>query len=134
MTVPNVRPRRDWVLVLNEPRKTVLSSGIVLPASETGAEKVTESAGRVVRLGPGDKAGKMGLEVGHRVIYRGFLKHHMPVPSEETWQDGTLKEFFLMDIADLMAIIPEDSDVGVFSRPSQHAVESVDDEGRVSMR
>jgi hypothetical protein len=58
----------------------------------------------------------------------------MPVPSDETWHDGTSKEFFLMDVADLMAIIPEGSDVGVFSRPSQSAVESVDDEGRVSMR
>jgi co-chaperonin GroES (HSP10) len=137
MTTPNIRPRRDWAMVLNEPRKTFLmKSGIVLPSSETGVEKVTESAGHIIRLGPSDKLiEKLGLRIGDRVIYRAFMKHHMPVPSEEVWQhDGSKKEFFLMDVADIMAVVPEDADIGVFSRPSQHAVESVDEEGQVKMR
>jgi Chaperonin 10 Kd subunit len=137
VTVPRVRPRRDWVLILNEPRKTFLQkSNLFLPGEETGVEKVTESAGHIIRFGPSDHlVRELGLKEGDRVVYRSFLKHHMPVPSEETWQhDGSKKEFFLMDIADIMAVVPEEADIGVFSRPSQSAVESVDNEGRVKMR
>lgn len=129
-----VKPRRDWVMVLEAPRKTLVS-GIHLPASETGVEKVTEKAGQVIRLGPGDKSGRIGLKEGDRIVYRGFLKHHMPLESEERWEDGSPKCYFLMDVADVMAVVSGDLDVGAFSsRPSQSAVASVDAEGNVRMR
>jgi len=133
VTVPAIRPRRDWALVLADVRKVELASGIILPV-ETGAEKVTERAGSVIRLGPGDKAPAMGLKEGDRIVFRGFIKYHMPIESDEVWADGSKKEFFLMDIADIMAVT-EGVEVGVFSnRPSQSAVESVDAEGNVKMR
>jgi co-chaperonin GroES (HSP10) len=130
-----VKPRRDWVLVLLDQRKTQLASGLFIPGSETGVEKVTESAGEVIRLGPSDKLiGKLEVKEGDRIVFRAFLKHHMSFESEETWPDGGKKEFFLMDVADIMAVIGEGISVGVFSSPSQKAVESVDAEGNVRMR
>lgn len=135
MNPTTVRPRRDWALVLGDPRNTVLASGIVLPGQETGVEKVTENAGLVIRLGPSDHLiQKLGLKEGDRILYRGFMKHHMPIESDETWPDGSKKEYFLMDVADIMAIIPNGVSVGAFSRPSQSAVESVDGDGNVRMR
>jgi co-chaperonin GroES (HSP10) len=131
-----VRPRRDWVLVLQDPRKVVLDSGLVLPGEETGAEKVTESSGTVARLGPSEHlVSAIDLVEGTRIVYRGFMKHHMPIPDHgETWEDGSKKEYFLMAVEDVIAVIGKDTSVGVFSRPSQKAVESVDDTGKVKMR
>jgi co-chaperonin GroES (HSP10) len=131
----NIRPRRDWALVLADARKTVLASGIILPGEETGVEKVTERAGMVIRLGPSVRAGVMGLKEEDRIVFRGFIKHHMPIETDELWEDGSKKEYFLMDIADVFAVTDPDVNVGVFSgRPSQSAVESVDDDGNVKMR
>lgn len=110
-----VKPRRDWVLVLNEPRKEVLSSGIVL-AVETGVEKVTEGAGRVIRSG-GGKCDSL-LRDGDRIAYRSFLKHATPIETDEKWEDGRKKEYFLMSVDDIMAVIPDAIDIGVFSRPA----------------
>lgn len=123
-----IRPRRDWALVQADPRKAVLTSGIYLPV-ETGAEKVTERSGRILRLGPGDRAEQIGVEEGAKVVFRSFLKHANPV---ETGDD---REVFLMDLNDLMAVTDGTVEVGIFSdRPAMHAVDSVDDEGNVRMR
>jgi co-chaperonin GroES (HSP10) len=128
-------PRRGWVLVLSDARKTKLESGIFLPGSETKAEKVTEQAGLVIRLGPHDHLDKIGVVEGDRIVYRGFMKHHVPIETGECWPDGSTKEFFLMDVKDILAVVPEGIEVGIYtSRPSQHAVESVDAEGNVKMR
>lgn len=110
-----IRPKKDFAVVLAEPRKAQLSSGIFLPTAETGAEKVTEGAGRVIRVGPGKKGPALELKEGDRVVYRGFLKVANPVTTDETWPDGTPKEYFLMAIDDIMLVVPEDVDVGVYS-------------------
>lgn len=111
-----VRPRRDWALVLCDPRKVVLDSGLVLPGEETGAEKVTERAGTIIRLGPSEhKVEKMGVCEGSSVIFRGYLKHANPVPHDEKWEDGSAKEYFLMDLDDLFAITDGTVSIGVFS-------------------
>lgn len=105
----NVRPCRDWALVRCDPRKTELASGIVLPPSETGAEKVMERAGTLLRLGVGVKAEKLGLQPGQRILFRGFLKHAQPVEAD----DGS--ECFLMSIDDILSIIDDTTEVGAFS-------------------
>jgi co-chaperonin GroES (HSP10) len=110
----NVRPKKEWVSVLCDQRKEVLASGIIL-ATETGAEKVTERAGTIVRIGNGEKAPKIGLKEGDRIVFRGYLKHANPIPHDEKWADGTEKEYFLMDIADVFAVIEGPVEVGVYS-------------------
>lgn len=109
----DIRPRRDWVLVLQEPRKELVGH-IFLP-SDTGIEKVTESSGHIVRLGPGIKAEKLELKVGDRIIFRGYLKYANPVDHDERWGDGSKKEYFLMSLDDVFAVVPEDLNVGAFS-------------------
>lgn len=114
MNPRDVRPRKEWVSVLCDQRKVELSSGIIL-ANETGAEKVTERAGTIVRIGNGKKAGEIGLKEGDRVVFRGYLKEANPIPHDEKWSDGTPKEYFLMDIDDVFAVMDGPVEVGIFS-------------------
>jgi co-chaperonin GroES (HSP10) len=128
MDPTKIRPKRDWVLVHCDPRKEMIGL-IALPPSETGIEKVTERAGTVLAVGPGEKGKVLGLVKDDRIVFRGFLKHASPVPTD----DG--EEYFLMSIDDILAVVPVGVDVGVFSsRPSQSAVESVSASGEVRMR
>lgn len=117
---PNkVRAKRDWISVLDDQRKTKTFGGIFLPGHETGIEKVTEGTGTVVRVGNGDKNKTLGLKTGDRIVYRGFLKHANRIETEEKWDDGTSKHYFLMSTDDVLAIISEGIEVGVFSgRPA----------------
>lgn len=122
-----VRPRRDWCLVRCDPRQEVVG-GIHLPVNEIGLEKVMERAGTVTAVGPGDKATKLGLVPGSRVVFRGFIKYAQPLETD------TGLDYFLMAVDDILGITEGDVTVGAFSRPAMHAVESVDLEGNVKMR
>ena len=62
------------------------------------------------------------------------MKHANPIPNDEEWPSGAKKEYFLMSVDDIMAVIPEGLSVGVYSRPSQSAVDSVAEDGSVKMR
>lgn len=119
----NIRPRDGWVVVLADPRKDKLESGVILAPNETGAEKVCEGSGRLIRVGQGNKNTLLGLEAGQRVLYRGFLKYANPIETEEKWEeDGPKKQYFLMSSEDVMGVLPEDLGVGVFSgRPQVRA-------------
>jgi co-chaperonin GroES (HSP10) len=113
-----IRPNKDFVSVLMEERKVVLDSGIILPGFETGVEKVTEGAGTIVRIGLGELNEKLGLEIGMRILLRSFLKYANTIETDEKWPSGAKKEYFLMSSKDIMAILPVDANVGVFSRPA----------------
>lgn len=110
-----VRPRDGWVIVLADKRETKLQSGIFLPNHETGVEKVCEGAGRLIRVGGGDKNGILNLEAGQRVLYRGFLKWANPIETEEKWDDGQTKQYFIMNVDDVFAVIDDNTQVGIFS-------------------
>jgi co-chaperonin GroES (HSP10) len=110
-----VRPRDGWAIVLADARKDKTAGGIYLPGNETGAEKVTEGAGLIVRLGPGKKNHDLGLEAGQRVVYRGFLKYANPIETEEKWENGENKVYFIMSSDDVLAIIQPGVEVGVYS-------------------
>lgn len=112
-----IRPREDWAVVLMEERVQLLSSGILIAPNETGAEKVTEGAARIVRVSYGKKADAMKLEAGQRICIRTYMKHANPIPNDEEWPSGAKKEYFLMSVDDIMAVIPEGLSVGVYSRP-----------------
>ncbi len=124
-TPKQVRPLRDMVLLLAEQRKNVLASGLFLPAKETGIEKVTELAGSVVRVGDSDFIKNMRLEAGQRVLFRGFLKHAIPLETDEVWEDGSPKAYFFIDAKDIMGVVSDDAHIGVFSgRPSNPHIET----------
>lgn len=111
----SVRPRRDWVVVLDDQRKEKLASGLLLPSSETGLEKVTEGSGTIVRIGVGNKVSQLGLEPGSRVVYRSYLKYANPIENDEKWPDGGQKRYFLMSCEDLVAVTQPGVEVGVYS-------------------
>lgn len=102
------RPRRDWIVVLADPREEKVGS-ILLPI-ETGVEKVTEGAGTLISVGKGEKTDKLGLEAGQRVMFRGFVKY-----AHRLETDNPQEHYFLMSVEDILAVIPEGVDVGVFS-------------------
>lgn len=109
-----VRPKRDWVLVLDDKRESTTKSGLIIPM-ETGAEKVTEWSGSIVSVGLGDKNGALGLKPDQRVVYRRYLKHANKLDVDELWDDGSKKEYFLMSTDDIMGVIDSGTTVGVLS-------------------
>lgn len=116
MEASKVTPRRDWICVLEDFRETKLSSGIILPSRETGIEIVSENSGHVISIGPGEKNKNVGITPGDKIVYRGFIKHATKLESDEKWADGSPKNYFLMSVDDVMAVIPEETQVGAFSR------------------
>ncbi len=128
-----IRIRDGWVVVLMDQRQEVLDSGIVLPF-EVGAEKVTEGAGTIFRVGLGEKNEMLGLQNGQRICLRSYLKYANAIPNEERWADGRPKEYFILNVDDILAVMDDGVRVGVFSRPAMGAVENIDDSGKVRMR
>lgn len=117
------RPLGNNVLVLDDKRKEVTSGGIIVPV-ETGAEKVTEGSGTVIRISNNEKLKSLGLEPGARVVYRSYLKYAHPLDAQEFWEDGSEKKYFLMSAMDLMAVMQPGVVVGVLSgRPMVPAKE-----------
>jgi co-chaperonin GroES (HSP10) len=122
--ISKVRPRRDWLLVLADARRDKTASGLLLPGHETGVEKVTEGAGLVISVGPGEKNRVLGLEKGVRIVFRSFIKHANRLPVEESWDSGEQKIYFLMSSDDAIGVMAPGVDVGVFSgRPEVPAKE-----------
>ena len=119
-----IRPRRDWVLLLCDPRREKTAGGIILPGDQTGIERVREGTGEIVAIGPGDMAPAMDLCVGQKVVFRGFIKYAHAFDSDEFWPDGQMKHYTFMSVNDLEGIVPKGMDVGVFSgRPMVPAKE-----------
>lgn len=123
-TPGQVRPMRNWVSVLVEPRIEKLASGVLLSPNESGIEKISTGSGWIVRVGVGVKNEALALKAGDRVVYRGYLKHANPFPTEETWDDGRPKEYFLMSVDDLIAVVPEGLNVSVVAGRPQVPVKS----------
>lgn len=110
-----LRPLRDWAVLLEEKRKTVLSSGLVLTEKPLLIENVHECAGEVIAIGSSNKFPQLDLMPGRRVLYRGFLKYAHPLYTEETWADGSSKKFFLIKVDDICIVLGRDVGVGAFS-------------------
>lgn len=110
-----IRVRKDWALVLDDDRKMILASGIILPGHETGMEKVTEWKGTLVAVGEGYKTKVGKLAPGVTVVYRAFLKHANRVPTDEFWESGAEKHYFIMSIDDIIGVVAPGVDVGVYS-------------------
>lgn len=109
-----VRPKRDWAIILQDQRKSVRSSGLFLP-DETNAEKLHEGSGVIIRIGEGPKTKACGLRKEDRVVYRTYLRHAVPIETDQKWLDGTRMEYFFMDVNDIVAVIGPDVEVGALS-------------------
>jgi co-chaperonin GroES (HSP10) len=117
----DVKPLGPWVLVKIDERPEETAGGIVLPGTKTMVENVQEKTGRVMALGPGMPNTKnssrhipKGLEVGCKVLYRGFLdaaQHAKNIFGME-FEDGG--EYCLMHMKDLLCVVGEDVKVGEF--------------------
>jgi len=108
-----VKPRGPWVLAKSDPRAKQTKGGIILTDQITGIEKVSIESAHALRVGDGvEKVVGTKISEGDRFCFRGFLK------------DATIKEFqrledgstvFLINAKDIIALIDEGTDVGVFS-------------------
>lgn len=113
--IPKIIPRRDWVLILDCPRKIHTKGGILVPTTETGVEKISVGSGELVAIGPGTKNDALGLKVGDKAVYRSFLKHAHKIETDAKWSDGSPKIYFLMSSDDLLSVADPGLEVGVFS-------------------
>lgn len=102
-------PLKKWVLVKADPRVKKTSGGIILTEALTGIEKVMEGTGRILQVG--SEAAK-DVEPGERICFRGFLKEafHAAFKRDE---DGC--QIFMLRIEDVIAVIPDDVEMGAFS-------------------
>jgi co-chaperonin GroES (HSP10) len=102
------RPLHKWVLVKADPRVKKTSGGILLTDEIIKVERVMEGTGKIL------KAGKEALEdvsVGERICYRGFLKDAFC----DTFEKEDDCDIFILRIEDVLAVIPDDIEMGEFS-------------------
>jgi co-chaperonin GroES (HSP10) len=109
-----LRPKTDWAVVCQEQRKTTMKSGLIIPM-ETNHEKLHEGTGYIIRLTAGPIAMANGLEKGQRVMYRTYLRHAQKLETSACYADGTKREYFLISLADVTAVLDEDVEVGLLS-------------------
>jgi len=76
-------------------------------------ERVSCVSGEIIAVGNGEKIKHMDLTPGVRIVFRGYIKFAYPLPTEERWEDGTLKEFFLANVDDLALVISKDTDITI---------------------
>lgn len=111
-----IRPKRGWVIIRHDKRKTRLASGLILE-EETNAEKLHEGSGVIIRLGRGPRVEASGLKEGDRVMYRTYLRHAVPIEADLFWpgEESQKMKFFFMSIDDITAVIDSDLEVGAIS-------------------
>jgi co-chaperonin GroES (HSP10) len=107
----NVRPLGKWVLVKADQRVKKTASGIILTDELTRIERVTEGSGRLLRVG---QEAMKDVEPGERIMYRGFLKDAFHTAFERD-EDDRDRQIFMLRIEDILAVIPDDLEIGCFS-------------------
>jgi co-chaperonin GroES (HSP10) len=109
-----IRPSKNVVLVCAEQRRKETNAGLILLA-ETQGEKLSSSTCRVISFGVSEKTLAYGLEVGHRVLMRDYVKHAIRLDTDEKWPDGELKHYALVYVDSITAIVGEETDVWVYN-------------------
>ena len=103
-----LKPARNFVLVREDNYIRKFGS-ILLPEGKSGVEKVSESSGIVEGVPDqywiGDRRVDCPIDVGDRILFRGFLAENNVVG------DG----LFVLHHTDILAIIPKDVEVGPIS-------------------
>ena len=117
--VPEMRPIRHWIFLKLEPR-AVKAGDIHLP-DHTMVENVAERCARVLAAGPGvrdDVTGALkptSVQVGDRVLLRGFLKDVAPVQGASWWSQDMGDEYCFVAEPDILAVVPDDIGFGPYN-------------------
>ena len=114
-----VRPRRGFVLLVVDFRKSETASGLIIPV-ETNYEKLHEGSGVIVRVNPVDakRLAAIGVKQGDRVMYRSYLKHANRLEvndGNKFWADGQEKYWSFISIDDLVMWLDYGTEVGLLS-------------------
>ena len=109
-----IRPKGNRAIILAEPRRALTASGLIIPM-ETQAEKLTKSAGFIIRLGETLKTKAMGLEEGQRVVYRDYVKYAVRLPVDEHWEDGSEKVYCYINVDDIEMVVDSSVDLWVLT-------------------
>lgn len=118
-----IQPRRGLCIVLCDEREEVVGGGLIhLPQSETSSEKLSEGVGTIVALYAYDKTKALVVYAGMRVAFRSYLKNANVIPTDEVWESGSKKQYFFLDLDDLVGEVGPSVKVGVFSSPASHAI------------
>ena len=75
-----IKPIGDRVLVKMVREEEVTKSGIVLPDT---VDKEKKAEGEILAIGAGEKVGKLGLQVGQRVLFGKYAGEEVKVDDEE---------------------------------------------------
>jgi co-chaperonin GroES (HSP10) len=127
-----LRVKDGWISILADERATKV--GLIELPFVTSVEKVTEGMATVIRCGVGKKNETIGIQSGDRIAYRSYLKYANPIETDEKWPSGTPKEYAIVSVDSVIAILDPGAVVGVFSSPAAHAVDSVSEDGTVKMK
>ena len=92
MSISNIRPLADRVLIEPSPAETATASGIIIP--DSAKEKPLE--GVVVAVGTGSKDQFMTVKVGDKVLYGKYAGTELKL-------EGT--DYLIMKESDIFAII-----------------------------
>ena len=110
-----LRPTKpDFAVVLQEARKWRTRAGLIIQ-SETNFEKLHEGAGVIVRIKFGPIAKAEGLGVGTRIMYRTYLRHITRLDSKDLDVNGEPREYFLLSLDDVLAVLEPEVEVGLLS-------------------
>jgi co-chaperonin GroES (HSP10) len=109
-----LRPKKDWVVICLDKRKTELSSGLIIPV-ETNHEKLHEGSGYIIRIGVGPIAEAEKLGRATRILFRSYLKYIHPLNTTKTYADGEPVQYALVSLEDVIAEIDPDVEIGLLS-------------------
>jgi co-chaperonin GroES (HSP10) len=102
-------PMPGWALCKAVPHALENSSGIIIPG-DIDKNVTSEGVAEVVSVGA-PHVGPAGVEVGDKVIYRGFLRFANPMGNKHGSQRDC--EFFLLNLRDILAVVEGSGTVGI---------------------
>ena len=108
----------NWILCRGMTPKTMTKSGLHMP-KDFDRDVVTEGVAEVIGVGPGEFNKKTGIytdhgiEVGERVVYRGFLRYAEQVG--DLFGGERASEYFFINAKDLLCTVSgTDGTVGFY--------------------
>lgn len=102
-------PMPGWALCRTLPHRETLASGLILPG-DIDKNVRSEGVAQIVAATP-PHLGPMGVAVGDRILYRGFLRFANPVGSMLGAGRGC--EFFFLNLKDILAVVVGPGTVGL---------------------
>ena len=102
-------PMPGWALCKTVPHSTTTIAGLYIP-TDVDKDVKTEGVAEVVAV-TAPRAGPAGVEVGDRIVYRGFLRFANQV-GHLMGSDRDC-EFFLLNVKDVLAVVEGSGTIGI---------------------